>query len=127
MPLDAISDAIQCPKDTRIINVLSLNLAYSPLNSAYISLISEVTLPRTVNASPPVAQKRVIFVSSLYYILGTGLFSLSLVLLHICKSPVFEKKAGAALALLLSTELARQCTVQCCRAPTASITNHDLE
>ena len=64
-----------------------------------LSLMSEVTLPRTVNASPPVAQTRVIFVSSLYYILGTGLFSLSLVLLHICKSPVFEKKAGAALAL----------------------------
>ena len=99
-------------------------LKYSPLNSANLSLISEVTLPRTVNASPPVAQTRVIFVSSLYYILGTGLFSLSLVLLHICKSPVFEKKAGAALALLLSTELARQPRS---RAPTASITNHDLE
>ena len=33
---------------------------YSPLNSANLSLISEVTLPRTVNTSPPVAQTRVI-------------------------------------------------------------------
>ena len=60
-----------------------------------LSLMSEVTLPRTVNASPPVAQKRVIFVSSLYYILGTGLFSLSLVLLHIYVSHLFLKKRPA--------------------------------
>ena len=70
-------------------------IAYSPLNSANLSLISEVTLPRTVNASPPVAQTRVIFVSSLYYILGTGLFSLSLVLLHIYVSHLFLKKRPA--------------------------------
>ena len=60
-----------------ILNDYLAGQSIHPLNSANLSLISEVTLPRTVNASPPVAQTRVIFVSSLYYILGTGLFSLS--------------------------------------------------
>ena len=43
-----------------ILNDYLAGQSIHPLNSANLSLISEVTLPRTVNASPPVAQTRVI-------------------------------------------------------------------